>query len=84
MYRRHVCFIRGTPLYSRLVEGKYFTHTHTNDNFCPNAFMILIVKTIVALAMLVRRFNFQMAVGAPPVSLLLCRDILVILGFGPY
>lgn len=31
--------------------------------------MILIVKTIVALAMLVRRFNFQMAIGAPPVSL---------------
>lgn len=30
-----------------------------------------IVKTVVALAMLVRRFNFQMAVGAPPVSLLL-------------
>lgn len=33
------------------------------------AFVVLLVKTVVALAMLVRRFNFQMAIGAPPVSL---------------
>lgn len=40
--------------------------------------MMLIVKTVVALAMLVRRFNFQMAIGAPPVSLILCCDIFSI------
>lgn len=30
------------------------------------------VQTVVAVAMLVRRFNFQMALGAPPVSKLPC------------
>jgi len=30
-----------------------------------------ILQNVVALAMLVRQFNFQMAVGAPPVSSML-------------
>lgn len=64
-------------VFSRLVERK--CRAHTNDNFCSYAFMMLIVKVVVALAMLVRRFNFQMAVGAPPVSLLLCCDIFKVL-----
>lgn len=45
---------------------------HTNDYLCLYASVMLIVKTVVALAMLMRRFNFQIAVGAPPVSLLVC------------
>lgn len=46
-----------------------------SNYLCFYASMMLMVKTVVALAMLVRRFNFQMAVGAPPVSLILCCHI---------
>ncbi|KAL5143717.1 Protein LUTEIN DEFICIENT 5, chloroplastic [Glycine soja] len=42
---------------------------HTNDYLCLYASVMLIVKTVVALAMLMRRFNFQIAVGAPPVEM---------------
>lgn len=50
--------------------------------FPANELLHLLLQTVVAVAMLVRRFNFQMAVGAPAVSeFIMCSFCKLLDGF---
>lgn len=70
MYRRHVCFLRGNDPDKRL-----FNFTQLRSNLTHNELLSL-VQNVVALAMLVQRFDFELDPEAPPVRHLYFTYIL--------